>query len=278
MANTRMITSDIWEDDFFTSLTIFERLIWIGLITNCADDQGRFQDNVNLIASKLFPMEEVDRKNIEQALEKFASLGKLCRYTARGKKLAQIVNWWKHQKPRWAGKSNYPPPDGWIDRERYHIDSKTICDSNWDKSGGFSEDYIEGYIGDYIKPSTPTDVNGDVNVNGDDDVNGDGDSDNARARETTAAATIAEISKIYESEIGVITPFVRDKLVDAIDHYPRDWITEAIKEAVKSNVRKWSYVSAILQSWKTKGYKTEKAKTDAIDEFRKLYEEQKNHH
>lgn len=280
MANTRMITSDIWEDEFFTSLTILERLIWIGLITNCADDQGRFQDNVHLIASRIFPMEEIDKNDIEQALAKFASLGKLCRYVSHGKKLAQIVNWWKHQRPRWAGKSNYPPPVGWVDRERYHLDAKTIYDVNWDKNGGFMDDYINSYISDYIESSTPADVNGDVN--GDNDVDIDNDSevevDNAQARKETAAAAIAEVSKIYESEIGVITPIVRDKIIDALDNYSVEWIVEAVKEAVRSNVRNWAYVSAILQSWKERGFKAKKdlePNANRIDDFRKLFAEQK---
>ena len=44
-----MIVSEMWEDDFFVSLSMIDRLIWIGIISACADDQGRLQDNANLI-------------------------------------------------------------------------------------------------------------------------------------------------------------------------------------------------------------------------------------
>jgi len=67
----------------------------------------------------------------------------------------------------------------------------------------------------------------------------------------------AEIFKAYESEIGMLTSFVRDDVMDAIELYPKDWIIEAIKVAAKNNARKWSYVEAVLKSWQVNGYKTD---------------------
>ena len=67
----------------------------------------------------------------------------------------------------------------------------------------------------------------------------------------------AEVFKAYESEIGMLTSFVRDDVLDAIELYPKDWIIEAIKVAAKNNARKWSYVEAVLKSWKVNGYKTD---------------------
>lgn len=49
MANKRMINGDTWEDEFFTSVSLFDRLLWIGCITKLADDQGRFRDDSDLI-------------------------------------------------------------------------------------------------------------------------------------------------------------------------------------------------------------------------------------
>lgn len=157
----RMIEKSIWEDEFFNSISHFERLVWIGLVTGCADDQGRFQNNPALIRSRIFPMEDIKLETIQQAIQTFSKRGKITTYIADGKHLIQINNWWKYQTPRWAGKSLFPPPVGWQDRERYHGKGNKIYDSNWDSIGG----YIGGY--------TPRD--GDVNVNGDGNGNGDVD-------------------------------------------------------------------------------------------------------
>lgn len=62
-----------------------------------------------------------------------------------------------------------------------------------------------------------------------------------------------DVFKIYESEIGALTPIIADAIKDACDVYPVDWIPEAITIAVQKNVRNWSYVEGILRKCKTAG-------------------------
>ena len=61
------------------------------------------------------------------------------------------------------------------------------------------------------------------------------------------------IFNLYEQNIGPLTPILAEILEAAEKDYPTDWIEEALKLAVKKNVRNWSYVEAILRSWKEKG-------------------------
>jgi len=177
MSKGRMISSEIWEDDYFIELSLLERMIWIGLLTCSADDQGRMQDNARLIHSQLFPVDDLDDALIEKALEKFASAGKIVRYKSEGKKLIQITNWWRYQSPRWCGKSKYKPPEGWIDRERYHGTGNTIFESNWSDPGGFKEHSTAHSTAHSTEHSIEhSNVNHTIN-DGDGDVNGDGDGD-----------------------------------------------------------------------------------------------------
>ncbi len=189
MTSRRMITSDTWEDDFFTSLDFFERLLWFGILTGCADDQGRLQDNAVLIRSKVFPVDDVSIKQIEQALNRYTDASKITRYIANGKRLIQIVNWWKHQTPRWAGKSNYPPPTGWIDKERYHAAGNEIVTKNWDARGG------------YIAGNTTNDVNGDVKGDGEIDVEGDGGKPSTPPSAYSDDPTLESIYRAVTSQI-----------------------------------------------------------------------------
>jgi hypothetical protein len=134
----RMVTSDMWEDDFVGSLSFLERVLWIGLIT-LVDDQGRMINNPVVIKSRIFPYDEnVNRQAIEKGVQKFEEAGKVVSYEAGGKSLLQIVNWWKHQTPQWPQESRYPAPDGWTDRIRQHTSSNKVQAVNWDKSGGFN--------------------------------------------------------------------------------------------------------------------------------------------
>jgi len=61
------------------------------------------------------------------------------------------------------------------------------------------------------------------------------------------------VFKIFEENIGVITPIIADSLKEIQERYPYEWIEEAIKEAVKNNVRKLRYIEVILKNWKDEG-------------------------
>ena len=61
------------------------------------------------------------------------------------------------------------------------------------------------------------------------------------------------IYRLYEENIGPLTPLIADTLRDAETTYPPEWIEEAISRAVKNNARSWRYIEAILRSWKEKG-------------------------
>ncbi len=61
------------------------------------------------------------------------------------------------------------------------------------------------------------------------------------------------IYRLYEENIGPLTPMVADMLRDAEQTYPQDWIEEAIGAAVQHNARSWKYIEAILRSWQERG-------------------------
>jgi DNA replication protein len=58
---------------------------------------------------------------------------------------------------------------------------------------------------------------------------------------------------LYEQNIGPLTPMMAEELQDAEQTYPAEWIEDAFREAVKSNVRKWRYILSILERWKGEG-------------------------
>lgn len=62
-----------------------------------------------------------------------------------------------------------------------------------------------------------------------------------------------EISRTYESVIGIINPIIADELREAVDLYPSKWIMDAIHEAAIQNKHSWKYISAILTRWKAQG-------------------------
>jgi len=57
------------------------------------------------------------------------------------------------------------------------------------------------------------------------------------------------IFRLYEENIGPLTPMIAETLREAEQTYSPDWIEEAIRIAVENNVRRWRYIEAILSSW-----------------------------
>lgn len=171
MANSRLIASDIFEDEFYLALDMLGRNLWIGMIVRCADDQGRLQNNPILIKSQVFPADDVTTAQIESILNVFSSSDRILRYVNRGKKVIQILNWWKHQHPSWAAASRYPAPEGWTDRIKVHGKGTKVYTLNWDNPGGFAlGNGLGNGLPNHELPNIPKGIN-DVNVN----VNGEGE-------------------------------------------------------------------------------------------------------
>ena len=61
------------------------------------------------------------------------------------------------------------------------------------------------------------------------------------------------IFRLYEENVGMLTPLVADELRDAEEEYPAGWVESAIREAAAGNVRSWRYIEAILERWKREG-------------------------
>jgi len=71
------------------------------------------------------------------------------------------------------------------------------------------------------------------------------------------------VFKLYEENIGPLTPMIADMLKDAEETYSDEWVAEALEIAVRNNVRNWKYVEAILKRWKEKGKYEGKDRQDA---------------
>ncbi|MEW6287698.1 MAG: DnaD domain protein [Chloroflexota bacterium] len=70
------------------------------------------------------------------------------------------------------------------------------------------------------------------------------------------------VFRLYEENIGPLTPLIADTLTDAETLYPPEWIADAIELAVKNNKRTWKYCEAILKRWKEEGTHGQKTQQD----------------
>jgi len=77
------------------------------------------------------------------------------------------------------------------------------------------------------------------------------------------------IFRLYEENIGPLTPMIAQSLAEAEDTYPATWIEEAFQIAVERNARNWRYVEAILKRWYDEGRDDQKDRRDTEKDRRR---------
>ena len=85
----------------------------------------------------------------------------------------------------------------------------------------------------------------------------------ASASVSSPPRDVPNVFRLYEENIGPLTPLIADTLKDAEQTYSPEWLVEAIGLAVKQNARKWNYVEAILRRWKEEGRAEKQNRRDA---------------
>lgn len=106
----RILKESLCYSDDVDQLTAFEETVFIRLIVNC-DDFGRLDARPSFLKSRLFVTKKgITEKNVEEAIQKLASVGLIQLYQVDGKSFLLFPKWDKHQQMR-AKQSKYPEPE-----------------------------------------------------------------------------------------------------------------------------------------------------------------------
>lgn len=73
----------------------------------------------------------------------------------------------------------------------------------------------------------------------------------------------ANVFRLWEQNMGALTPMISEELRDMAESYPAAWIEDAIRVAVKNNVRRLKYVLAVLERMRTEGPHDQETSADA---------------
>jgi hypothetical protein len=77
-------------------------------------------------------MDDISKEDVPKLLDELQAQGFIKVYSTSRTKAIQMLNWWSVQKLQCAWPSEYPPPDGWLDRLRYKKGKKQVITENWD--------------------------------------------------------------------------------------------------------------------------------------------------
>ena len=93
--------------------------------------------------------------------------------------------------------------------------------------------------------------------------------ESAKIMSAPIASRKSNIFKLYEENIGALTPLLSDMLREAEKNYPSVWFEEAFEIAVSRNIRNWKYVEAILARWKEKGKDERQDQQDIVKDAKR---------
>ena len=105
----RILKESICTSEEIDRLSLFHEVFFYRLIVNC-DDYGRMDARPRVVASRLFPLKDVQPEDIVTALTALRDDGLIVLYEHEGKPYLQLKTWVNHQSVR-NQKSKYPSPD-----------------------------------------------------------------------------------------------------------------------------------------------------------------------
>lgn len=240
MANYRQIHVSIWKDSWFLDLEPDEKLLFIYLFSN----ESTSLAGIYRISKKVIAFEaNIEPERIEEILAKFEVAGKV--YCEDD--LIWIVNMRKYHETK-----------------SIKVQKRIASDVDFIPDCPLKRRYI-AYTNSEIPYGYPIDTEPQLKEEEKEDEEEDKVSPSSDRR-------LASVSRAYEGNIGLITQMTADAIKDLVDEYPEGWILDAIQVAVNNNVRKLSYITAVLKNWKVKGRDSKaKATTDedsAIEKYK----------
>lgn len=115
MARKRMIDPNFWASEDVSKLTIFERLLFLGMVSN-ADDAGKGRANAAYLRSCVFPYDDMELDDLEQALCHIAQHTSVVLYEHRANRYYRFSNWNSWQKIDHPTQSKLPDPPCGVSR------------------------------------------------------------------------------------------------------------------------------------------------------------------
>lgn len=238
MADYRQIHTHIWKDEWFLDLSPQEKLLFIYLFSNSSTNLvGMYKIALRIIEFETgLPIEFV-----KQALDKFSKDGKVIYEDG----YLLVVNMQKYNA------NSSPKVTARIQYELREIPDIPL------KIRYFSSNIPYRYGMDTPSPLTNQD-----NPNQDNSEQNNAEQDK-QVFVVSKDKDAKEAYRLYEQEIGLITPYIADAIGGELDNdIPFDWIKRAIEIAVANNARSWAYIAAVLKNWKENGFEDKRKKSN----------------
>lgn len=125
----RIIKESICTSEEIDGLPLSAEVLFYRLMVN-ADDHGRFDARLKMVASKCYPLKSIDIKSLQEDLTRLQAAGLVNLYEVDGRPYGMFVKWAKHQQIR-AKRAKYPDPEDGSDITCNHLQANVhVIQSN----------------------------------------------------------------------------------------------------------------------------------------------------
>lgn len=216
----RLITSEIFRNEKFGSLTDAGRLFFIGCFSN-ADDEGRLRGSPKYLKALFFPYDnDKTAENVLEMRNACQKLGLIYVYNINEAEYLYCIGWEEHQVIRKDRRkeSNIPAPNMLLSTVKQPEDNQvsTSCQPVDNQSPS-----NDGLIQYNTIQSIYNNNNNDKNI--------------------------GIIFQTFEDNFQRITETTKQQIMDFVDEYGSDKVLVAMNSAIKQNKRSLAYVEGILE-------------------------------
>lgn len=226
MARKRMIDPNLWMSEDVGKLSVFERLLLIGMFSN-ADDEGKGRANPPLLRSVIFPYDDFSVNEIEAALEHITKVINLQVYEVEGSRYYKFTNWKKWQRVDKIQKSIIPEPVQNDSKNDSKNDSRNGSENGSRMSSDEEKRREEKRREENIKEENIKEEKGD------------------------SLTLSLHIEKITNGKWYIAKDI--EKLNVLIEMYTYNWVKDALNEATLKGKFSISYAEGILKVWTKEG-------------------------
>ena len=251
MAKYRYIYTTFWQDPkVLEEMTPEDKYFYIYLLTNPNTTQiGIYQITKKQIAFEMgYSVESVN-----SLLDRFENCHKIVKYNNQTRELA-LLNWGKYNLTK-GGK----PVMDCIKKELSEVKDRSLIAAVAERIPNEKIKQLFLQYADDTYHDTSDDTYHDT-LYDTSTIRGQKEKEKEKEKEKYHYPAdddgFGEVSSFYQSNIGVMSPYVSECIMDWCQTLSPALVKEAIKRAVEHNVRKWSYIESILKSWHDQNVQT----------------------
>lgn len=285
VARGRMFPQSYSTDRRYGHLSLMACALFPLMWVNC-DDQGRLTGDPDEIKYATCPnIDHITKGDIPDLLKELEKQGLIKVYNTSTTQAVQMLDWWEVQRLQWAYPSQYPPPEGWQDRLRYHASPTKIVVENWPAKSDSNSNPLPSASPNPLPSALPNSLgkeqqNSPLTTPSEIKKEEEGRTRRGRGNLPSALGStpspsltadisiFKELTRCFKIEWGRVPANEPDKIIrrepnaresaqlrdlaknlSDVGGVPLDYIKQAFREAASHNKRHISYVRAILLDW-----------------------------